>query len=234
MVKEELIRRSPLRLLEQSIHGGVGKGNIALLAARKGTGKTAGIVHIATDQLFQGNHVVHVSFAGRTDHVINWYEDIFEEIAQLRHLDGAMDLHDEIIRNRVILNFSQDGASANQVLRTIKALISDGSFAADVIMFDGYDFEKGSPETLSAIREFAVEHDLTVWFTAVVRRENKSVDDNGVPAVLAPYIENIAVLVTLTPQDDHLKLRLVKDHDQYRTEDLHLELDPNTLLIRSE
>ena len=62
MIKKELITKSPLRILEQSIHGGIGKGNIAILAAPKGLGKTACLVHIATDQLLQGKHVIHVSF----------------------------------------------------------------------------------------------------------------------------------------------------------------------------
>lgn len=234
MVKKELIERSPLRLLEKSIHGGVGTGNIGVIAARKGTGKTACLVHIATDQLFQDNHVIHVSFSGRTDHIISWYEDIFGEIAKKRQLEGAMEIHDELIKNRVIMNFNQEGVTREQLLRSITALIDDGQFKADVIVVDGYDFEKGEPETLKVLREFAAEHSLTVWFSASTHREDPRTDENGVPYALAPFIENIAVLITLTPDQDHLKLRLVKDHDVYRTEDLHLELDSRTLLIREE
>jgi len=49
MIMEDLISRSPLRILENSIHGGLGKGNIGVLASRKGVGKTACLVHIATE-----------------------------------------------------------------------------------------------------------------------------------------------------------------------------------------
>ncbi len=234
MVKKELIERSPLRILEKSIHGGVGKGNIGVIAARKGTGKTACLVHIATDQLLQDNHVIHVSFSGRTDHIISWYEDIFGEIAKKRSLEGAMDIHDELIKNRVILNFNQHGVTREQLLRSISALISDGQFRADTIVVDGYDFSNGEPETLKAIRDFAREHNLVVWFTASTHRDDPRVDENGIPGVLGPFIDNIAVLITLTPEDDHLKLQLVKDHETYRTEDLHLELDSRTLLIREK
>lgn len=234
MVKEELIKRSPLRLLEKSIHGGVGAGNIGVIAARKGTGKTACLVHIATDQLFQEKHVIHVSFSGRTDHIISWYEDIFGEIAKKRHLESAMDVHDQLIKNRVVLNFNQEGVTREQMLRSIRALVDDGNFKADVVVVDGYDFDKGEPETLVAVREFAAEHGLTVWFSASVHRENSEVDEHGLPKNLAPFIDQISVLITLSPEDDHLKLQLVKDHDEYRTEDLHLHLDSKTLLIREE
>ncbi len=53
MVKSELINRSPLRILEKSIQGGVGKGNIGVIASRKGVGKTACLVHIATDNFLE-------------------------------------------------------------------------------------------------------------------------------------------------------------------------------------
>lgn len=234
MVRKELIKRSPLRILEKSIQGGLGEGNIGVIASRKGTGKTACLVHIATDQLFQGKHVIHVSFAGRTDHIITWYEDIFAEIAKKRELEDAMDVHDEVITRRVVMNFSQSGINAEQFLGSIRAMISDGKFAAQTIVIDGYNFEKGEPESLVAIREFAKEMGLSVWFSASTHREDPRTDENGVPMLLAPYLDSIAVIVTMEPTEDHIKLNLVKDHDRYVQEDLHLMLDPKSLLIARE
>ncbi|TVR71566.1 MAG: hypothetical protein EA427_04360 [Spirochaetaceae bacterium] len=233
MVKEELIKRSPLRLLEQSLHGGLETGSIGVFAARKGTGKTACLVHIATDQLLQGNHVIHVSFSGRTDYIVTWYEDIFREIARKRDLIDAMDIHDSIIRNRVIMNFNQDGVTVNQLLRSIQAMIDDGQFHADVVIVDGYDFSKGDPATLVALRDFGRENGLRFWFSASIHREDPR-DEHGVPSVLAPFTEAIDVLISLTPDRDHVKLRLLRDRGEYRPEDLHLELDSRTLLIREE
>ena len=62
---------SPLRVFEDSINGGLGKGNLGVIVSKKGVGKTACLVHIATDKLFKGEHVIHVSFSGNVEHVIN-------------------------------------------------------------------------------------------------------------------------------------------------------------------
>lgn len=234
MVRTELIERSPLRILEKSIRGGVGEGNIGVIASRKGTGKTACLVHIATDQLFQEKHIIHVSFAGRTDHIISWYEDIFSEIARKRDLEDAMDVHDEIIKRRVVMNFNQAGISADQFLKSIRAMIDDGNFAAKTIVIDGYSFEKGEPPSLVAIKDFAREMGITVWFSASIHREDPRTDDNGVPLILCPYIDSIDVIVTMQPTENHIKLNLIKDHDRYVDEDLHLMLDPKSLLIARE
>jgi len=234
MVRNELIERSPLRILEKSIRGGVGEGNIGVIASRKGTGKTACLVHIATDQLLQGRHVIHVSFAGRTDHIISWYEDIFAEIARKRELEDAMTVHDEIIKRRVVMNFNQQGITAQQFLGSIRAMINDGQFAARTIVIDGYSFESGEPQSLVAIQEFAREMGITVWFSASIHREDPRTDENGVPFLLCPYIDSIAVLVTMKPTGNHIKLNLIKDHEKYVDEDLHLMLDPKSLLIARE
>ena len=90
MVKAEMIKRSPLRILERSTRGGLGKGHLGIIAAKMGVGKTAVLVHLASDQLFQGKHVIHVSFAANTSHIIDWYEDIFSEISRRYDLEMAM------------------------------------------------------------------------------------------------------------------------------------------------
>ena len=231
MVRRELIERSPLRILEKSLHGGVGVGNIGVIASRKGTGKTACLVHIATDQLLQEKHIIHVSFSGRTDHIINWYEDIFAEIARKRELEDAMSVHDEIIKRRVVMNFSQEGITAEQFLGSLRAMIEDGNFAAQTIVIDGYDFEKGEPESLVAFRRFAEELGITIWFSASTHREDPRTNEDGVPLLLCPYIDSIAVIITMQPTEHLIKFNLIKDHERYVHEDLHLMLDPKSLLI---
>ena len=53
MLKEEFIMKSPVRILEKSIEGGLGAGNIGIVASRKGVGKTAVLVQMALDKLIQ-------------------------------------------------------------------------------------------------------------------------------------------------------------------------------------
>ncbi|RKX75308.1 MAG: hypothetical protein DRP87_14855 [Spirochaetes bacterium] len=234
MVKAELIKRSPLRIFEKSIQGGLGKGNLGILASRKGVGKTACLVHIATDKLFQGKHVIHVSFSARTDHIINWYEDIFKEIAKKQNLESAVTVHDEIIKNRVIMNFNQEGITTVQILRSLEAMIKYGNFAADTIIVDGYDFSKCKREDLQTFCEFARNMDLEIWFSASLKGEEPIFDENGIPYELKPFLDEAAVLISLKYTNKYVHLELVKDHKEIVSADMHLKLDPKTLLIAEE
>lgn len=231
MVKSELIRRSPLRIFEKSIHGGLGNGNIGVVASRKGVGKTACLVHIATDKLFRGKHVIHVSFSSRVDHIITWYEDIFREIARKRNLESAVDVHDELVKNRVIMNFNQKGLKTEHILRSLKAMITDGHFAADCIIFDGYDINLAEKEDLRAIEDFAREIDLEVWFSLSLKGEEPLYDERGVPKAILPYLDSLAVVVTLVYSGDYVHLQVVKDRETIDLKDMNLKLDPKTLLI---
>ena len=231
MVKTELTKKSPLRSLEKAVDGGVGKGNMAVIASKQGIGKTACLVHIATDKLMREKHVIHVSYANKVDHIVNWYEDIFKEIAKKRELENAMEVHDELIRNRVIMNFNQNGVTVDQVLASIKAMMDNGQRGTDAIIIDGYDFTKGTAEDVKKFKAFAVESDIELWFSDSYPEGEVYVDDRGVSKNLIKDLEDISVIVTLRAEQGFMILKLVKEHDKIVSEDLPLKLDPKTLLI---
>ena len=231
MVIEELVKRSPLRILESSIHGGLGKGNIAVLASRKGVGKTACLVHIATDKLFQDKPVIHVSYSSRVDHIISWYEDIYRELARRMDLEPASEIHDELVRKRVIMNFSQEGTRTEQVLRSLEAMIRHGRFPAETIIVDGFSFPQSSPDDLRRFKEFAGRMELELWFSASLKGPEPLFDEQGIPAELKCCLDHVDVLITLRHLNNRVQLRLIKDHGFTPSSDLRLSLDPTTLLI---
>lgn len=234
MVRNELINKSPLRKLDNSTNGGVGAGNIGVVASRRGIGKTACLVHIATDKLMAGKNVIHVSYAKRVDHIINWYEDIFKEISLKRSLEDAMDVHDEIVHNRVIMNFSQQGSSVKQVLASVTAMMDNGLVSTDVVVVDGLDFSKVSMEDIALFKEFAVAKNVELWFSDDYHREDIDgpvLNEEGLPTNLVPFLKYLDVIVTLKAEKDYLHLYLVKDHDTVNAEDLPLKLDPKSMLI---
>lgn len=235
MINEEMISRSPLRILEKSTQGGVGKGNIGIIAARKGVGKTACLVHIATDQLLQGKHIIHVSFAPNTAHIVSWYDDIYLEIARRLNIESDSDIYEQVKRNRVIMNFKQDGIAIGKMLGSVKTMIREGHFTADAVMVDGYDFSKSSAEEFSAFKRFAEELQISLWFSATIHRDAPEKDDKGVPMVLSPFMCHTAILILMVPRDGYVHLNLVKDHDVFPSPDsLQLKLDPQVMLIAEE
>ncbi|MDR0584890.1 MAG: hypothetical protein LBG57_11180 [Treponema sp.] len=231
MIKEELIQRSPVRILEKSIHGGLRAGEIGIVASQSGLGKTSVLVQLALDKLLQAKKVIHVSFTQHTHYVLAWYEDIFDEFISRKNLENAADVKSEVVKNRVLMNFNQDGMSKNQILKSLRAMIIEGGFKAEAIIIDGFDFTRIDHERFSAVKDFARELELAIWYSCTVKGEGAQYDKHNIPLLLKDLADIIDVLIVLEPRYDHIELSVSKDRDSHDTKAMAMRLDPKTLLI---
>jgi len=231
MLKEEIIKRSPIRILEKSIHGGLGKGNLGVFVARKGVGKTACLVHFATDNLLRGQKALHISFSDDPQHIEHWYTQVFHEIARAYKLAGAMDIYEEIIRNRLILHFKRSGLNLDAVKSSITRLIKDSAFVPQIIIVDGFCFDKASENDLLFWKRLAADHDAEIWFSATLPPEIPITDHTAIPVPISAFAEALTVIILLVAHRDYIELKLLKDNGEKQLDKLQLRLDPKTLLI---
>jgi hypothetical protein len=231
MVKQELVQRSPVRIFEKSIHGGLKAGEIGVIASQSGVGKTSVLVQIALDKLLQGKKVIHVSFTQHTDYVLAWYEDIFDEFISKKNLENAREVKNEVVKNRVLMNFNQEVMSGDQILKSIRAMIGEGGFKAEAIIIDGFDFSRMERDRLEKTRAFAQEQGIECWYSCTVRGEGPSYDKRNIPLLIKDYMDLIEVVIVLEPKPDHIALSVSKDRETYNPESMALKLDPKTLLI---
>jgi hypothetical protein len=186
---------------------------------------------MALDRLLQGERVIHVSFSAHTSYVIAWYENIFAELAKRRNLEHIDDVKDELVRNRVIMNFAQEGVSIDQILRSLRHMIVDGGFKASTLIVDGFDFTRSTAERMSLVKQFAVEMGLEIWYSCTLAGEEPLLDKHRIPVILRDFLPSISVVIVLEPRADYIQLDVVKDHDRLNPNNLNLKLDAKTLLI---
>ena len=245
MVKEELILRSPVRVFMNSIHGGLKPGELGLVASPSGIGKTSVLVQIALDRLLQDKKVIHISFTKQSDYILAWYENIFDEFIKKKNLENEQDVKNDIVKNRVLMKFSQAGISSDQIQRSMRALIKSGGFSAEVIIIDGFDFSTSEEGHFAAIKSFASEMGVYCWYSCNVNEDLRSFDPRSgenplndqlydrknIPLVLKDNASLFDVIIVLEPKSDHIALTVSRDRDLYNPEHLALKLDPKTLLI---
>jgi archaellum biogenesis ATPase FlaH len=231
MVKEELIARSPVRIFEQSIHGGLTAGEIGIIASQSGIGKTSVLVQLAMDKLLQAKKVIHVSFTQHTHYVLAWYEDIFDEFISRKNLENAAEVKNEVVKNRVLMSFNQDGQTSEQILKSLRALITEGGFTAEAVIIDGFDFSRANHERLAGVKTFAQELGLSVWYSCTVKGGGQQYDKQNIPLLIKDFADLIDVVIVLEPKPDHIELTVSKDRDSRDTRAMAMRLDPKTLLI---
>jgi hypothetical protein len=230
MIKKELVQRSPIRIFEQSIHGGLKAGEIGIIASQHGIGKTSVLVQLALDKLLQEKKVIHVSFTQHAHYVLSWYEDIFDEFISKKNLENAAEVKNDVVKNRVLMNFNQDGMSKDQIIRGLRAMIIEGGFAAESVIIDGFDFSRADHECIANVKAFARELGLSVWYSCTINDAGQQYDKDNIPLVIKDFADLIDVVIVLEPKHDHIELTVSRDRGAHDGA-MAMRLDPKTLLI---
>jgi KaiC/GvpD/RAD55 family RecA-like ATPase len=234
MIKADLIQRSSIRIFDKSINGGLKNGEIGVIASPNGIGKTSVLVQIALYKLLQAQKVIHVSFTKHTDYVLSWYEDVFDEIIGKRNLENTEDVKNSLVKNRVLMNFNQEGMSGNQILKSLRALILEGGFKAENLIIDGFDFSLADRKRIEAVKQFAEELSISVWYSCSVKEDADSYDHRKIPLLVKDFLDLLDVVIVLEPKAGHIELSISKDRDIFNPAPTTLKLDPKTLLVLEE
>lgn len=230
MLRKDVNARSPLRVLEQSIHGGLGRGNLGVVIARHGVGKTAFLVGVALDDLMRGRKVLHVSAEHGVDKVIAFYDEIFADVAHEGQLEDVWRVRTDVDRHRRIHCFPEGTFSVTRLRQALEFMRANGDFIPAAIVIDGVDFAQLGAFDLKALREMATEADAELWMSAVTHREAVR-DEHGIPDPVARLQDHIDVILTMAGAGRHVHVALCKDHDNPNVSELKVALDPRTMLL---
>lgn len=243
MYRKEINESSPLRILEQSIHGGLGKGNLGVVMSRAGVGKTACLVQIGLDDLMRERDVFHVALGQTVDHVHAWYDALFDDLADRAGLEERESVRSLISRHRVIKAFTDHALSAERLEKAIAMFEEHMKFRPQALLIDGYDWTGGSStpgpvasvaKDLAAFRAVAKRLGAELWISAQTHRGGTGAHPTRLTPPCEAYSDLIDVAVFLEPHGDHAAVRLLKDHSEVPPPDTHLILHVDTMRLLTD
>lgn len=236
MYRKEVNERSPLRILERSIHGGLGAGNLGVVMSRAGVGKTAFLVQVGLDDLMRQKQVLHVSIGQSVEHVQAWYYALFDDLARITSLENRDAVRADVGRRSVIQAFGADTRlDAGKLEKVIELYAKHASFEPTAILIDGWAWEgddDGRTQEMQAIKGIAKRLGAELWLSAQTHRSVTDSAPAGIPAPCSAFEKLIDVAVFLEPHHGaHVAVRILKDHDNIEIPETHLELDPDTMRL---
>jgi hypothetical protein len=236
MYRKEVNAQSPLRILEHSIHGGLGAGNLGLVMSPPGVGKTAALVHIGLDDLMRERDVLHVALGQTLKHVSTFYDAIFDEIARETALDGAEAVRESLGRRRAIKCYAESHAfTPGQLEQAVEFATKHMSLQPTAILIDGFDWAgKNLAADVAGLKAIAKRLGAELWATIETPRGYVPNGSNRMPPTLDAVAAAVDVALFLETRGSRVLLRLVKDHGDARAPETHLELHPDTLHIVPE
>jgi hypothetical protein len=227
LYRKFLNARSPLRLLEKGLHGGLGPGNIGIFLSGHGLGKGSVLVGVALDELLRSGNVLHVSLDHPVAHVRAHYDTVYEDLAATTHLEDPNNIHEEINRRRSIRVYPANAFSGSKLREAVK-LETEAGKKPSLVVIEGEDFDSVQREDFEDFKALAEELAAEIWLSAQCSNESEI----GVPASIARLGDLISVIVALEPHNGSVVLRALKDHENADLADLHVALDPRTLLLK--
>jgi KaiC/GvpD/RAD55 family RecA-like ATPase len=227
-----------LTTLNSSISGGLGSGDLGVVMARAGVGKTALLVYFGLDALISGKKVLHVALAQNTDHVLSWYDTLFKNISGNFDSEKISDIQAEMPRRRLIQTFSDKDLNPQRLEKAVTLFAETIDFKPDLILIDGFNWEKMSKvETAAAIGAFkstAQRLNAELWMSAATHRSTTK----GHPTKIVPpcdaYKKVINTAIFLEPQGRDIGVFVLKDHETEGSFDTHIVLDCDSLSLASD
>ncbi len=216
MDKKDLITHSPVRYFDVT-NAGLKDGEMGLITAKKGLGKTSILVQFGIDSLLNDKALIHVSFDQQSSNVIAWYSSVLAEIAKKKSLN-LDDVNEDIVRNRTILNFNQETFTLPKVVNTLKAM-KDGGIKISTIVVDGLDMNKASGADIKCFADFIKSEKMTAWFSFTNEAADlkATLDDDK--------LSNFATVAHLAAEGKSITLSILKNGEG------KVNLDAKTLLM---
>lgn len=163
MAGTELLDRGPLRTLVVALHGGLRAGEIGVVRARPGTGKTALLIQLALDRLLRGDAVLHVAVHDPVHTVRDGYDSLLAGLGgHMRPLERA-EARFQVERHRVIHHTRGTLPTVASIEALLDTLGHVMEFRPRILIVDGTE-PAGSE--WDAMKELAQRRELAVWYAA--------------------------------------------------------------------
>lgn len=221
----QIYERSPMRVFEQSLHGGLAAGELGAVVGRAGTGKSALLVHLALDRLLRDQKVLHISLSETAEHVRSFYDAIFGGVAKAARVKGKnrAEARLRVEQSRQILCYLDRDFGYEDVVKAMSFAEEILHFVPDAVILDGFD-PKGEG-VLEQLSKLAREKRFALWTSLVSHRH--------LPGVI-PFAESWSTMVKLEPVDTVVELTAQRVHGETLEEGMGLQLDPTTMLVTGE
>lgn len=229
-MKNRLSKSGPIKLLQHTERGELGKGNLGVVISRAGIGKTACLIHLALAGITKGENIIHVSFQDMPDKIEAFYDAVFKELMNNSKEEVMRKYSKEIDKNRIILSFKGERPEFPRIKRAIENIVEPGGFNPDKIMVDDLNFEDISIDLLKRFRELSQRVNVETWFTALSHRHIKKRNQRGIPYPCSEIDHLFSLIMEIEPEESGTYIKLLKDHSRDSIQDLKIRIDPSSFL----
>lgn len=231
-MKKFLREISPWKILDTLSQKGLGRGNLGVIIARAGLGKTACLVHLGLDRLLGGEKIVHISLEGTPEKTLSYYNIVLSDLLKALGKTNEEEIPTLVQRNRVVLAYLNRSFQTQRLKENLDNLSAKMDFVPRTLIVDGFEFTDAATAVFKEFKEIAMATGAEIWFSALAHRHITEVNERGIPYPCSNLDQLFAVIVQLEPAPSGILLKILKDHEAPVPPDANVLLDPKTFLVK--
>lgn len=220
-----------MAMIQGALGNSLAPGEMGILLARAGVGKTACLTHIALEQLLRGTPVLHVAIDEVPEKIKVWYHELLKNLVAAQPDTDLATLQQQIEPMRFILAYLHQTFSPEKLEQSYQNLQEEAKFNAGMVIVDGLDFDQVSRSTLEALQKFAQQHQVALWMSARTHRHMAAANDRGIPYPCHEMDDLFHTIILLEPIPKVIQLKVLKHVDGSREEPASVFLNPQTYLL---
>ncbi|MGQ9484167.1 MAG: hypothetical protein ACUVSA_04070 [Desulfosoma sp.] len=222
----------PTSIIDSCLGKPLGSGEMGVLLARAGVGKTACLTLIALEGLARNEKVLHVCIDELPDKIKIWYEELYRNFKDAVKDETILkSLKENMASSRFIMSYLHHTFSPGKFEECLQNLREQVRFDPTLIVLDGLDFERVSRKQLEAIQQTVQRHGAAVWFSCRIHRHIDITNVKGVPYPCHQVDDLFHAIVLLEPEAHTISMVVLKHGDAYHPAHAALALNPRTFLV---
>lgn len=203
-------------------------GEMGVIMARAGAGKTACLTHLAIGCLLRDKAVLHVCVDIVPDKVKVWYHELLKSLFSEKAGCDIPAMQHRIEPLRFIMSFLNQTFSPDKLEQSIENLRQQAKFSPSLIILDGLDFGRNPRPVLEEISKIALRQSVPIWMSATMHRHIAEVNERGIPYPVNSLDDLFSSILMLEPGGEGLKLKVLKQKSDYSPGDSEFLLNPHT------
>ena len=222
-----------MELVRRALGRPIGTGDLGVMLARAGVGKTACLTHIALEELLRGFPVLHVCLNEVPDKIKVWYTEFLKNIVASNPGIDLNQLQHRIEPLRFILAYLHQTFTPEKLQHSLQNLKEQAKFNPSLVVLDGIDFDQATRTTVEELRSFAQRNEMSIWMSARTHRHITTVNERGIPYPCNAMDDLFEAIILLEPVTDAIRLKVLKHVRDFQPEYPALFLNPQTYMLQS-
>lgn len=225
--------KQAVAIVEKTLGTGLAPGELGVLMASAGSGKTACLTLIAVEQLLHDSPVLHVCIDEKVESVKVWYQETLKNLCSSQSSSDYRKCLHRLEPLRFIFAFLHEAFSPEKLSQRIENLRDQVGFRPSLVVIDGLNFDLMTRPTMEAFLELAQRLSLPLWFSARTHRHIATASAEGVPYPCDTLADLFHAVMMLESGTSGTRLLVLKHRDRYLPPYAPVVLDPQTFFVKS-